>query len=125
MQERDGWYSAHAFERIKAVLRHKFFSLLEGHVATDEECEALLVVDPTSNKATNVRSKKLRPGKHNMAKGALRPEDAAVRWCTRSLVFDYGIERALHGCRPRDCVQRWTGMRRLCRVKEVSNSSTS
>jgi len=76
--ERDGWYSAHAFERIKAVLRHKFFSLLEGHVATDEECEALLVVDPTSNKATNVRSKKLRPGKHNMAKGALRPEDAAA-----------------------------------------------
>jgi hypothetical protein len=79
MQERDGWYSAHAFERIKTVLRHKFFSLLEGHIPTDEECEALLVVDPTSNKATTVRSKKLRPGKHNMAKGALRPEDAAVR----------------------------------------------
>jgi len=79
MQERDGWYSAHAFERIKTVLRHKFFSLLEGHIPTDEECEALLVVDPASNKATAVRSKKLRPGKHNMAKGALRPEDAAVR----------------------------------------------
>ncbi|KIM91005.1 hypothetical protein PILCRDRAFT_159710 [Piloderma croceum F 1598] len=76
--ERDGWYSAHAFEQIKTVLRHKFFSLLEGHIPTDEECEALLVVDPTSNKATAVRSKKLRPGKHNMAKGALRPEDAAA-----------------------------------------------
>lgn len=82
MQERDGWYSAHAFERIKTVLRHKFFSLLEGHVPTDEECEALLVDGPTSNKSTLVRNKKLRPGKHNMAKGALRPEDAAVRGCT-------------------------------------------
>ena len=61
------------------VLRHKFFSLLEGHVATDEECQALFVVDPTSNKTAAVRSKKLRPGKHNMAKGAMRPEDAAVR----------------------------------------------
>jgi len=81
VQERDGWYSAHAFERIKIVLRHKFFSLLEGHIPTDEECKALLVVDPTSNKTTAVRSKKLRPGKHNMAKGALRPEDAAVRSC--------------------------------------------
>jgi len=76
--ERDGWYSAHAFERIKTVLRHKFFSLLQGHVPTDEECEALLLVDPTSNKAAATRSKKLRPGKHNMAKGALRPEDAAA-----------------------------------------------
>jgi len=76
--ERDGWYSAHAFERIKTVLRHKFFSLLEGHIPTDEECEALLIVDPASNKSTSVRSKKLRPGKHNMAKGALKPEDAAV-----------------------------------------------
>jgi len=76
--ERDGWYSAHAFERIKTVLRHKFFSLLEGHVATDDECETLLANDPTPNKVAPVRSKKLRPGKHNMAKGALRPEDAAA-----------------------------------------------
>ena len=34
--DRDGWYTTHALERIKMVLRHKFFSLLEGHVASDE-----------------------------------------------------------------------------------------
>ncbi|KAG6832978.1 hypothetical protein H0H92_004862 [Tricholoma furcatifolium] len=77
--ERDGWYSSQAFERIKTVLRHKFFSLLEGHPATDEECRALLSNNEGSAKATIVnRSHKLRAGKHNMAKGALRPEDAAV-----------------------------------------------
>ncbi|GLB33609.1 putative RNA polymerase III transcription factor (TF)IIIC subunit [Lyophyllum shimeji] len=77
--ERDGWYTAHAFERIKTVLRHKFFSLLEGHPATDEECRALLASNEGSAKATiATRSYKLRAGKHNMAKGALRPEDAAA-----------------------------------------------
>jgi general transcription factor 3C polypeptide 5 (transcription factor C subunit 1) len=78
-QERDGWYSSHAFERIKTVLRHKFFSLLEGHPATDEESRALLVTNEGAAKSTvSNRSHKLRAGKHNMAKGALRPEDAAV-----------------------------------------------
>ncbi|KAF8076188.1 RNA polymerase III transcription factor IIIC subunit-domain-containing protein [Lyophyllum atratum] len=77
--ERDGWYTSHAFERIKTVLRHKFFSLLEGHPATDEECRALLTSNEGSVKATvATRSHKLRAGKHNMAKGALRPEDAAA-----------------------------------------------
>lgn len=79
MQERDGWYITHAFERIKTVLRHKFFSLLEGHIATDEECSALLIANEGSARSiTTNRSQKLRAGKHNMAKGALRPEDAAV-----------------------------------------------
>jgi hypothetical protein len=77
-KERDGWYSTAHFERIKTVLRHKFFSLLEGHVPTDEECKALLVVNPFNQKVPTSRTQKLRPGKHNMAKGALRPEDAAV-----------------------------------------------
>ncbi|TFK43137.1 RNA polymerase III transcription factor IIIC subunit-domain-containing protein [Crucibulum laeve] len=77
--ERDGWYTTHAFERIKTVLRHKFFSLLEGHTATDEECRALLIASEGSAKtASSTRSQKLRAGKHNMAKGALRPEDAAA-----------------------------------------------
>ncbi|KAF8974777.1 RNA polymerase III transcription factor IIIC subunit-domain-containing protein [Flammula alnicola] len=77
--ERDGWYTTHAFEQIKTVLRHKFFSLLEGHPATDEECHALLVASEGSVKASMAhRSSKLRAGKHNMAKGALRPEDAAA-----------------------------------------------
>ena len=75
-QERDGWYSAHTFERIKIILRYKFFAVLEGHIPTDAECEALLTVNPATNKPIRIR--KLRPGKHNMAKGALRPEDAAV-----------------------------------------------
>ncbi|KAK0242443.1 RNA polymerase III transcription factor IIIC subunit-domain-containing protein [Armillaria nabsnona] len=78
--ERDGWYSTHIFERIKAVLRHKFFSLLDGHIATDEECRNLLATHQgsTSKIVTSSRNAKLRSGKHNMAKGALRPEDAAA-----------------------------------------------
>ncbi|KAG7445824.1 uncharacterized protein BT62DRAFT_135878 [Guyanagaster necrorhizus] len=78
--ERDGWYSTHVFERIKAVLRHKFFSLLDGHIATDEECRNLLATHEgsTSRTMTTSRNAKLRSGKHNMAKGALRPEDAAA-----------------------------------------------
>ncbi|TFY72093.1 hypothetical protein EVG20_g894 [Dentipellis fragilis] len=75
--ERDGWYSTHALERIKVVLRHKFFSLLDGHVATDEECEKILAQEGVVT-ATQPSMRKLRPGRHNMAKGALRPEDAAA-----------------------------------------------
>jgi len=70
-------------DRIKIVLRHKFFSLLQGYVATQEECEALLDQE-AAGKSQTTRSKGLKFGKHNMAKGALRPEDAAVRIC-RSL----------------------------------------
>ncbi|KAI6130498.1 RNA polymerase III transcription factor IIIC subunit-domain-containing protein [Pisolithus croceorrhizus] len=77
--ERDGWYSAHALERIKTVLRHKFFSLLQGYVATKEECEALLEQSGGQKKTQVTRiGKRLKYGKHNMAKGALRPEDAAA-----------------------------------------------
>jgi len=76
--ERDGWYSTHAFERIKTVLRHKFFSLLSGHIPTREECEALLVPQEGTNKLPLRPNQRLRFGKHNMAKGALPPEDAAA-----------------------------------------------
>ncbi|KIM68705.1 hypothetical protein SCLCIDRAFT_13482 [Scleroderma citrinum Foug A] len=77
--ERDGWYSTHALERIKTVLRHKFFSLLQGYVATQEECEALLEQGGGQKKTQTTRLvKRLKYGKHNMAKGALRPEDAAA-----------------------------------------------
>lgn len=96
-QERDGWYSAHAFERIKIVLRHKFFAVLEGHIPTDAECEALLVVNPETNKPIKSRSKKLKPGKHNMAKGALRPEDAAVSNFTSSSSFKVFVLRVIKG----------------------------
>ncbi|KAG1755899.1 RNA polymerase III transcription factor IIIC subunit-domain-containing protein [Suillus lakei] len=61
--ERDGWYSAQALERIKT--------------ATQEECEALLEQDAVG-KSQTTRIKRLKFGKHNMAKGALRPEDAAA-----------------------------------------------
>lgn len=77
--ERDGWYSSHAFEKIKVILRHKFFSLLEGRIATDEECQAILIATEIPGRTmTAARSQKLRTRKHNMAKGALRPEDAAA-----------------------------------------------
>lgn len=76
--ERDGWYTTHALERIKAVLRHKFFSLLLGHIATREECERLLVPDEGTEKLPQRHRHRLKFGKHNMAKGALPPEDAAV-----------------------------------------------
>lgn len=77
-QERDGWYSTRAFERIKTVLRHKFFALLGGHIATREECEALLVPQEGTNKLPPRPIQRLRVGRHNMAKGALPPEDVAV-----------------------------------------------
>ncbi|KAF8916834.1 RNA polymerase III transcription factor IIIC subunit-domain-containing protein [Mucidula mucida] len=78
--ERDGWYTTYAFERIKGVLRHKFFSLLQGHVAPDDECWKLLEnVEGAATKSTAIsKGHRLRAGKHNMAKGALRPEDAAA-----------------------------------------------
>ncbi|KAJ3723184.1 RNA polymerase III transcription factor IIIC subunit-domain-containing protein [Lentinula raphanica] len=78
--ERDGWYSTHALERIKAVLRLKFFSLLDGRPATEEECQAVLEqAESESSKAVaSSRNAKLRLGKHNMAKGAMRPEEAAA-----------------------------------------------
>lgn len=73
--EKDGWYSSTNYERIKTVLRHKFFSLLDGYVASDEECRALLEM-PAERKVAARPGPKY--GKHNMAKGAQRPEDAAV-----------------------------------------------
>ncbi|CDO74112.1 hypothetical protein BN946_scf185043.g162 [Trametes cinnabarina] len=76
--ERDGWYTTHALERIKTVLRHKFFSLLLGHVATREECERLLVPEEGTDKLPQRHRHRLKAGKHNMAKGALPPEDAAA-----------------------------------------------
>lgn len=48
---------------------------------SDDDCRALLSANEGSTKAiTTHRASKLRAGKHNMAKGALRPEDAAVCW---------------------------------------------
>ncbi|KAH8118324.1 RNA polymerase III transcription factor IIIC subunit-domain-containing protein [Phellopilus nigrolimitatus] len=76
--ERDGWYTTHALESIKAVLRHKFFSLLEGHIPSDEECRALLNAEPGSRPVGPRDAHRWHAGKHNMAKGAVPPEDAAA-----------------------------------------------
>ncbi|KAJ7368086.1 RNA polymerase III transcription factor IIIC subunit-domain-containing protein [Mycena albidolilacea] len=81
--ERDGWYPHHALERIKTVVRHKFFSVLEGYLATDEECRQLLLAteklpSKSAKDMSSLRSVRLHVGKHNMAKGAMRPEDAAA-----------------------------------------------
>ncbi|KAJ7667797.1 RNA polymerase III transcription factor IIIC subunit-domain-containing protein [Mycena polygramma] len=81
--ERDGWYAKHALERIKTVLRHKFFTVLEGYPATDDECRQLLeasekLPSKSAKDMSSLRSVRLKIGKHNMAKGAMRPEDAAA-----------------------------------------------
>ncbi|KAJ7499127.1 RNA polymerase III transcription factor IIIC subunit-domain-containing protein [Mycena latifolia] len=81
--ERDGWYTNHALERIKTVLRHKFFTVLDGYPATDDECRQLLAASEklpskSAKDMSSLRSVRLKMGKHNMAKGAMRPEDAAA-----------------------------------------------
>ena len=103
-QERDGWYTALAFERIKKVLRHKFFALLSGYVATEDECLALLEEKASAGMHLRDFSKR-RPGKHNMAKGAIPPEDAAVR-----LDFFRAGFWLTQFCRPYGCVRHWIRM---------------
>ncbi|KAJ6516097.1 RNA polymerase III transcription factor IIIC subunit-domain-containing protein [Mycena sanguinolenta] len=81
--ERDGWYSTHALDRIKTVLRHKFFTVLEGYPATDDDCRQLLqatenLPSKSAKDMSSLRVVRLKTGKHNMAKGAMRPEDAAA-----------------------------------------------
>lgn len=74
-KERDGWYQSESFERIKNALRHKFFSLLDGIVVTDAECEA--VIQDEGNAPTR-GALSFRSNKHNRAKGAMPPEEAAA-----------------------------------------------
>lgn len=100
--ERDGWYTTSALERIKSVLRLKFFSLLEGHIATREECERLLVPQEGTDKLPSRYRPKLKFGKHNMAKGALRPEDAAVSATNRS-DDEHNLQSLVLGPPTHDC----------------------
>ncbi|KAF8525363.1 RNA polymerase III transcription factor IIIC subunit-domain-containing protein [Gautieria morchelliformis] len=76
--ERDGWYQSAHLEGIKAVLRHKFFSLLEGRVPTDEECTKLLSDVSESRNYAHGSTYARKSRKHNKAKGALPPEEAAA-----------------------------------------------
>lgn len=91
LQEKHGWYVAAPLERIKNILRHKFFALLEGYQATDEEC--LLIGNEKEEKTIpTTKSIKTSWSKHNRAKGAQRPEELAVcdphsdRW-VKVLIF--------------------------------------
>ncbi|KAF8592376.1 hypothetical protein K439DRAFT_1655910 [Ramaria rubella] len=78
--ERDGWYRSAHMEGIKTVVRHKFFSLLDGRIASDDECKKLLITLPDSrNTIVRGPTYSRTPRKHNKAKGALPPEEAAVR----------------------------------------------
>lgn len=71
-QERSGWYSTQAFEKIKTVLRYKWNSLQMNYVPTREDCERQLAAPEHKPFYGS------RPTKHNMAKGAQRPEDEMV-----------------------------------------------
>lgn len=64
--EKHGWYVAAPLERIKNILRHKFFALLEGYQATDEEC--LLIGNEKEEKTIpTTKSIKTSWSKHNRA----------------------------------------------------------
>ncbi|KAI0265130.1 RNA polymerase III transcription factor IIIC subunit-domain-containing protein [Gloeopeniophorella convolvens] len=92
--ERDGWFSSHALERIKTVLRHKFFALLEGYVATEDECLKLLD-QQDGVRAARPFARRPRPGKHNMAKGAMPAEDAAALRLRATLERNAAMNRGL------------------------------
>ncbi|KAF8528978.1 RNA polymerase III transcription factor IIIC subunit-domain-containing protein [Hysterangium stoloniferum] len=76
--ERDGWYQSQHMEGIKVVLRHKFFTLLEDRIATDEQCQTLLDSLPESRHAMHGPTYSRRARKHNKAKGAMPPEEEAA-----------------------------------------------
>ncbi|KAH7105723.1 RNA polymerase III transcription factor IIIC subunit-domain-containing protein [Auriculariales sp. MPI-PUGE-AT-0066] len=87
VSERNGWYNETALARIKAVLRRKFFTMLEtGRVVPDTECTDLLDAEVRPGGYINKNLiRPLRKGKHNMAKGALAPEDAAYQRLTAAI----------------------------------------
>jgi hypothetical protein len=58
-------------------LRHKFFSLLDGVVVTDAETEAAIQAEGAAA-LSRAGTSTFRWHKHNRAKGALPPEEAAV-----------------------------------------------
>ncbi|KAI0282363.1 RNA polymerase III transcription factor IIIC subunit-domain-containing protein [Russula aff. rugulosa BPL654] len=92
--ERDGWFTSRALERIKTVLRHKFFALLEDYVATHEECLKLLE-QQDGTRPVRPFARRPRPGKHNMAKGALPVEDAAALRLRATLERNAALNRGL------------------------------
>ncbi|KAG9119523.1 tau 95 subunit of transcription factor TFIIIC [Ceratobasidium sp. 392] len=50
----DGWYAAHEFALIKAVVRRKHFNLLQGKVISDKDCADLFVPGGLSSSNTMV-----------------------------------------------------------------------
>jgi general transcription factor 3C polypeptide 5 (transcription factor C subunit 1) len=91
------------------VLRHKFFALLEGYVATDEECLKLLDHQDGA-KAARPFARRPRPGKHNMAKGAMPVEDAAVR--QRPVVLTFVLTLVFKALRLRATLERNAALNR-------------
>ncbi|GJJ07427.1 hypothetical protein Clacol_001629 [Clathrus columnatus] len=75
--DRYGWYLSSHFENIKTILRYKFFSLLEGQIPTDVECQKLLDTSHETG-GSKYGPTYRRTRKHNKAKGALPPEEEAV-----------------------------------------------
>ncbi|KAG8891606.1 tau 95 subunit of transcription factor TFIIIC [Tulasnella sp. 417] len=77
--ERDGWYSAAAFDRIKAVTRRKLFGLIEeNRIISDSEVADIMEKKATLSKAAGGKKeprivapdKDVKKRKRNRAKGA-------------------------------------------------------
>ncbi|KAG8953739.1 tau 95 subunit of transcription factor TFIIIC [Tulasnella sp. 424] len=77
--ERDGWYSAAAFDRIKAVTRRKLFGLIEeNRIISDSEVADIMEKKTTLSKAPGGKKeprlvapdKEAKKRKRNRAKGA-------------------------------------------------------
>lgn len=77
--ERDGWYSAAAFDRIKAVTRRKLFGLIEeNRIISDSEVADIMEKKATLSKAAGGKKeprivapdKDIKKRKRNRAKGA-------------------------------------------------------
>jgi hypothetical protein len=92
-------------EGIKALLRHKFFTLLEGRVATEEECKNLLVTLPENPKHLHGPTYTRKVRKHNKAKGALPPEEAAV--CSHFHVYMADMNQSSFLCRQHGFGKLW------------------
>ncbi|KIO32752.1 hypothetical protein M407DRAFT_66276 [Tulasnella calospora MUT 4182] len=90
--ERDGWYSAAAFDRIKAVTRRKLFGLIEeNRIISDSEVADIMEKKATLSKAAGGKKeprivapdKDIKKRKRNRAKGAGPWEEETVRALTK------------------------------------------
>ncbi|KDQ20732.1 hypothetical protein BOTBODRAFT_317063 [Botryobasidium botryosum FD-172 SS1] len=76
--EMDGWYTEVCMERIRAILRRKYFGVLDGQIVTDEDCGDILArVGPRRSMSQGrvVTTKKPRADRRNRAKNVPGPEE--------------------------------------------------